>query len=77
MSVLIAPAISDPLSPFPAPPSQGAPGARRRRIMSEAPSTPTPARSRPRLSEDWAATLTGLVLLGLCLLGAIPAGLIP
>ena len=45
--------------------------------MSEAPSTPTPARSGFRLSEDWAATITGLVLLGLCLLGAIPAGLIP
>lgn len=45
--------------------------------MSEAPSTPTAAKPRFRLSEDWAATLTGLVLLGLCLLGAIPAGLIP
>lgn len=45
--------------------------------MSEAPSTPTPPRPRFRLSEDWAATITGLVLLGLALAGVIPAGLIP
>lgn len=45
--------------------------------MSEAPSTPTPNRSRFRLNEDWTATITGLVLLGLSLLGVIPVGLIP
>ncbi|MFE9245979.1 hypothetical protein [Nocardiopsis sp. NPDC006938] len=46
--------------------------------MSETPPpSTTPARTRPRINEDWAATLTGLVLLGLCLLGAIPEGLIP
>lgn len=49
--------------------------------MSETPSTPTPesapARSGFRLGEDWAATITGLVLLGLALVGVIPAGLIP
>ncbi|GAB3472913.1 hypothetical protein [Nocardiopsis coralliicola] len=38
--------------------------------------SPTPRR-RPRLTEDWAATLTGLALLGLSLVGIIPAGLIP
>ncbi|MBQ1082871.1 hypothetical protein [Nocardiopsis sp. B62] len=48
--------------------------------MSETPSTPpptTPERTGFSISEDWAATLTGLVLLGLCLLGVIPEGLIP
>lgn len=44
--------------------------------MTETPSTPE-ARPKRRLSEDWAATLTGLVLLALCLIGAIPEGLIP
>lgn len=34
-------------------------------------------RSKWRPSEDWAATITGLVLLGLALVGVIPAGLIP
>lgn len=29
------------------------------------------------LSEDWAATFVGLVLLALCLLGAITPGMIP
>ncbi|GAA0988057.1 MULTISPECIES: hypothetical protein [Nocardiopsidaceae] len=51
--------------------------------MSETPttpaSTPEPAPPRPRwrIGEDWAATVTGLVLLGLALLGVIPAGLVP
>ncbi|MET9711858.1 hypothetical protein ACFW3Z_06025 [Nocardiopsis alba] len=49
--------------------------------MSETPSTPTPdpppTRRGVRIGEDWAATLTGLVLLGLALAGVIPAGLIP
>ncbi|MFY7069309.1 hypothetical protein ACOQFV_25920 [Nocardiopsis changdeensis] len=44
--------------------------------MSETPPT-GPERPRRRLGEDWAATITGLVLLGLALVGAIPAGLIP
>lgn len=29
------------------------------------------------LSEDWAATVVGLLLLALCLLGVLPAELIP
>lgn len=51
--------------------------------MSEtpAPPAPTPEPASPRrrwsVSEDWAATVTGLVLLGLALVGVIPAGLIP
>ncbi|GLU48587.1 hypothetical protein [Nocardiopsis ansamitocini] len=32
---------------------------------------------RPRISEDWAATITGLVLLAAALVGLIPAGLVP
>lgn len=44
--------------------------------MSETPPT-SPERPRWRLGEDWAATITGLVLLGLALVGIIPAGLIP
>ncbi|MEU0487824.1 hypothetical protein ABZ249_01250 [Nocardiopsis sp. NPDC006139] len=44
--------------------------------MSETPPT-APERPRRSLGEDWAATVTGLVLLGLALVGAIPAGLIP
>ncbi|MEE2038008.1 hypothetical protein Q8791_12355 [Nocardiopsis sp. CT-R113] len=53
--------------------------------MSETPSTPAPPPASPAsppearwsLSEDWAATVTGLVLLVLALVGVIPAGLIP
>ena len=35
-----------------------------------------PARTA-RINEDWAATILGLVLLALALVGAIPAGLVP
>lgn len=38
--------------------------------------TATPRRAR-RLSEDWVATILGLSLLALALVGAIPAGLVP
>ncbi|MFC7328455.1 hypothetical protein [Marinactinospora rubrisoli] len=34
-------------------------------------------RTVPRINEDWAATITGLALLVLALLGAIPAWLVP
>lgn len=36
-----------------------------------------PSRTRLRLSEDWAATLLGLVLLLAALVGLIPPGVIP
>ncbi|MEU7800028.1 hypothetical protein AB0B10_12210 [Micromonospora arborensis] len=43
-----------------------------------APSTPpTAGESRLAFSEDWAATVLGLALLALVLLGVIPAGLVP
>lgn len=44
--------------------------------MTEQPAS-RPERSRFRLSEDWAAAITGLVLLILAIIGVIPAGLIP
>ncbi|HLU97170.1 MAG TPA: hypothetical protein VKZ89_10055 [Thermobifida alba] len=40
----------------------------------------TPERAgaaRFRVSEDWAAVIVGLVLLGASLVGLIPAGLVP
>ncbi|MGW4466315.1 hypothetical protein [Micromonospora sp. NBC_01796] len=44
-----------------------------------APSTspPTAPESRLALNEDWAATILGLVLLVLVLVGVIPTGLVP
>ncbi|WP_281274129.1 hypothetical protein [Sphaerisporangium album] len=36
-----------------------------------------PAGGRRTLSEDWAATILGLVLLILIILGVIPTGLVP
>ncbi|WP_269745536.1 hypothetical protein [Thermobifida cellulosilytica] len=33
--------------------------------------------ARFRISEDWAATIVGLVLLAASLVGLIPAGLVP
>ncbi|MGI5520464.1 hypothetical protein ACQEUX_05875 [Micromonospora sp. CA-259024] len=42
------------------------------------PSTPpTAGESRLAFNEDWVATILGLALLALVLLGAIPAGLVP
>jgi len=48
-------------------------------MSSETPVAPPPtnAESRWAGSEDWAATIIGLVLLGLVLVGAIPVGLVP
>ncbi|WP_330466783.1 hypothetical protein [Micromonospora zamorensis] len=48
--------------------------------MTTDPSPPTPptaAESRLWFNEDWVATILGLALLALVLLGAIPAGLVP
>ncbi|MEU1588189.1 hypothetical protein [Micromonospora sp. NPDC005710] len=48
--------------------------------MTADPSSPAPetaGESRLALNEDWAATILGLGLLALVLLGAIPAGLVP
>lgn len=39
--------------------------------------TVSPARSGWAFSEDWAAVVVGLALLGLVLLGAIPEGWVP
>ncbi|MFI7214301.1 hypothetical protein [Micromonospora maritima] len=46
---------------------------------ASAPSDPPPTAgsSRLALNEDWAATILGLALLLLVLVGAIPAGLVP
>ncbi|GGO22779.1 hypothetical protein GCM10010116_45990 [Microbispora rosea subsp. aerata] len=33
--------------------------------------------TRAALNEDWAATIVGLVLLALVLIGVIPTGLVP
>ncbi|MCX5116132.1 MULTISPECIES: hypothetical protein [Micromonospora] len=41
------------------------------------PTPPTAGASRLAFNEDWAATILGLALLALVLLGAIPAGLVP
>ncbi|MFI1194577.1 hypothetical protein ACH4T9_15150 [Micromonospora sp. NPDC020750] len=38
---------------------------------------PTAPESRFAINEDWAATVLGLLLLGLVLVGAIPAWLVP
>lgn len=38
---------------------------------------PTGTESRIAISEDWAATILGLVLLILVLTGVIPTGLVP
>jgi hypothetical protein len=38
--------------------------------------TPAPARQR-QWNEDWAATVVGLLLLALVLVGAIPGWLVP
>ncbi|MEU4475120.1 hypothetical protein [Micromonospora sp. NPDC023888] len=38
---------------------------------------PTAGESRLAFNEDWVATILGLALLALVLLGAIPAGLVP
>jgi hypothetical protein len=35
------------------------------------------ARTSPRISEDWTATIVGLLLVGLVLAGAITKGMIP
>ncbi|WCN79074.1 hypothetical protein [Micromonospora sp. LH3U1] len=44
----------------------------------QSPSTPpTAGASRLAFNEDWLATILGLALLALVLLGAIPAGLVP
>ncbi|MCG5436791.1 MULTISPECIES: hypothetical protein [Micromonospora] len=44
----------------------------------QSPSTPpTAGESRLAFNEDWVATILGLALLALVLLGAIPAGLVP
>lgn len=43
---------------------------------SEAPDLPTRARG-PAISEDWLATIAGLVILGLVLMGAITRAMIP
>ncbi len=52
--------------------------------MSEAPSpdlTPEPAAESParraQIGEDWAATIVGLALLALVLLGVIGKGIVP
>jgi hypothetical protein len=43
-----------------------------------APDTPdVPARRRRALNEDWLATIVGLALLALVLLGVIPGWLVP
>jgi len=42
-----------------------------------APAPPTAKESHFHINEDWAATVLGLVLLALVLIGAIPAGLVP
>ncbi|MDD6792671.1 MULTISPECIES: hypothetical protein [Thermobifida] len=44
--------------------------------MNDRASHPTGA-PRFRLSEDWAATVLGLVLLAASLIGIIPTGLVP
>ncbi|MCG5446541.1 hypothetical protein NIE79_005241 [Micromonospora sp. NIE79] len=41
------------------------------------PTPPTAESSRLAFNEDWVATILGLALLALVLLGAIPAGLVP
>ncbi|GII88025.1 hypothetical protein Ssi03_60150 [Sphaerisporangium siamense] len=38
---------------------------------------PPPAGGSRTLNEDWAATILGLVLLVLVILGVIPTGLVP
>ncbi|GAA3098603.1 hypothetical protein [Streptosporangium carneum] len=38
---------------------------------------PTETEGRTAVSEDWAATVVGLVLLALVLTGVIPVGLVP
>lgn len=38
---------------------------------------PPPAVARFTVNEDWAATILGLVLLTLVLIGVIPTGLVP
>ncbi|MEV4630373.1 hypothetical protein AB0J90_29335 [Micromonospora sp. NPDC049523] len=40
-------------------------------------SPPTASESRLAFNEDWAATILGLVLLVLVLVGVIPTGLVP
>lgn len=40
-------------------------------------SSPTADDGRTAISEDWAATIVGLVLLALVLVGVIPVGLVP
>ncbi|HWP62110.1 MAG TPA: hypothetical protein VNO86_01390 [Candidatus Binatia bacterium] len=42
-----------------------------------APDAPSPFQLRPFLSEDWAATIVGLLLLGLALGGVITRGMVP
>ncbi|MEV4119940.1 hypothetical protein [Micromonospora sp. NPDC049645] len=48
-------------------------------MTSDQPSStaPTAGESRLAFNEDWMATVLGLTLLALVLLGAIPAGLVP
>ena len=41
------------------------------------PDTTVPAARRRALDEDWAATIVGLALLALVLLGAVPGWLVP
>ncbi|MEU8422781.1 hypothetical protein AB0C15_18080 [Micromonospora sp. NPDC048835] len=44
----------------------------------QSPSTPpTSGETRLAFNEDWVATILGLTLLALVLLGAVPAGLVP
>ncbi len=46
-------------------------------MTAPVPSAPPPPETRPRVSEDWLATLTGLGLLLLVLVGVITRGLVP
>ncbi|GGT04295.1 hypothetical protein ACFFV7_09945 [Nonomuraea spiralis] len=39
--------------------------------------SPTARESRVAISEDWAATAVGLILLVLVLTGVVPVGLVP
>lgn len=41
------------------------------------PAPPTQRETRFAVSEDWAATILGLVLLGLVLVGVIPTAVVP
>ena len=46
-------------------------------MTAPVPSVTPPTETRPRISEDWLATITGLVLLLLVLVGVITRAIVP